>query len=122
MDLICGCRSQRRGLHARIERLERFEEGHSGNYGLEMPSAYRALPGWERERNKAAGALAVPPTIIHSRMIQNLMVMKLQRHTVKLQWSPLNSPLKPSHDSPGKSGKTMQRPVAPFEAYTKGPA
>ena len=81
---MCGCRSQRRGLHARIERLERFEEGHFGNYGLEMPSAYWVLPGWERERNKAAGALAAPPTINHSQVIQNLMVMKLQRHTARL--------------------------------------
>jgi hypothetical protein len=33
IDLMCVGKSQRRGPHARIERLERFEVGHFGNYG-----------------------------------------------------------------------------------------
>lgn len=113
MDLMCVRRSQRRGLHARIVRLERFEEGHFGNYGLEMPSAYQALPGQVRERNKAAGALFAPRPVNQSYVIQNLMGMKSRRYTVELKRRRLNSLLKLTRHSPGTSGKTMQRPMAP---------
>jgi hypothetical protein len=65
-----------------------------------MPSAYRALPGRERELNKSAGALFAPRLVNQPRVIPSLTGMKFRRYTAKLEWQRPNNPLKPTLASP----------------------